>query len=97
MFPTTDAQKSHLARMHQRNADGQLTEREHINTAYAKDSQQQQDEHFESGGAGLFAKPKEYVKILGALLNDGVYARTGKKILEKQSVEALWENQIPEQ
>jgi CubicO group peptidase (beta-lactamase class C family) len=97
MFPTKDTQK-HLARMHQRGADGVLKEREHLyNAPLSKSSKEQQDACLQSGGAGLFAKPKEYVKILGAMLNDGKSPTTGKTLLKKETVELMWQNQIPKQ
>lgn len=96
-FPTADAQKN-IAHMHQRDAEGKLSEREHLFTdCWKQDSREKQDKFFQSGGAGLWSKPKEYVKILAALLNDGKSPTTGKQILKKESVDLLHENQIPEQ
>jgi CubicO group peptidase (beta-lactamase class C family) len=96
-FPTKDSQKV-LAHLHQRDADGKLKEREHLfDGPLSKSSKAQQDECLQSGGAGLFAKPKEYVKILAALLNDGKSAQTGTQLLKKESVDLMWENQIPKQ
>lgn len=97
MFPTKEAEKN-LAHMHQRDAEGKLSEREHLYPgSLGVSSKDQQDKVLQSGGAGLFAKPKEYVKILGALLNDGESPHTGKRLLKKESVDAMWENQIPNQ
>jgi CubicO group peptidase (beta-lactamase class C family) len=97
MFPTKESQK-HLAHMHQRDADGNLKEREHLFHGPLKQStKEQQDKFFQSGGAGLWSKPKEYVKILGAILNDGKSPQTGKSILKKETVDSMWENQIPDQ
>ena len=84
--------------MHQRDAEGQLKEREHLLTAvYSPTTKEQQDKFAQSGGAGLFTKPNEYVKILAALLNDGKSPTTGGTILKKETVDLLWENQIPNQ
>lgn len=97
MFPQKEAQ-ANLAHMHQRDADGNLKEREHLFTAsLAQDTKEKQDKFFQVGGAGLFAKPKEYVKILAAILNDGTSPTTGKQILKKETVDLLWKNQIPNQ
>lgn len=97
MFPTKEAQK-YLAHMHQRDAEGQLKQRDHLTAASLEQStKEQQDKFFQSGGAGLWSKPKEYVKILAALLNDGKSPTTGKAILKKETVDLMWENQIPEQ
>ncbi|KAF2031300.1 beta-lactamase/transpeptidase-like protein [Setomelanomma holmii] len=97
MFPTKDQQK-YLAHMHQRDPDGTLEEREHLYKApLTFSTKEQQDKALQSGGAGLFAKPKEYVKILAPLLNDGKSPLTGKTILKKETVDLMWENQIPNQ
>jgi CubicO group peptidase (beta-lactamase class C family) len=96
-FPAKNVHK-HVAHMHQRDAEGKLKEREHLfGAALHQESSEQQDAFFQSGGAGLWSRPKEYVKVLAALLNDGTSPTTGKQILKKESVDALWENQIPEQ
>ena len=96
-FPSSDTQKN-LAQMNQRDPDGTLKPREHLFAGpFSQTTQEQQDKFIQSGGGGLFAKPKEYVKILGAVLNDGVDPNGGKRILEKKSVDLLWENQIPDQ
>ena len=99
MFPPASAQ-SNLAEMHQRSpSSGELRVRAHLYAhALDQDSGEKQDAFFQSGGAGLFAKPKEYVKMLAAILNEGTSPTTGKQILAPESVVALLcENQIPTQ
>jgi CubicO group peptidase (beta-lactamase class C family) len=97
MFPSQEAQKN-LAHMHQRGADGQLKERKHLyHGPLSANSKEQQNGFFQSGGAGLWSKPKEYTKILAAILNDGTSPTTGERILKMESVDAMWENQIPDQ
>lgn len=97
MFPTKETQKN-LAHMHQRDPSGKLSEREHLyNGPLSQSTREQQNNFLQSGGAGLFAKPKEYVKILAVLLNDGKSPTSGKTILQKETVDLLWENQIPDQ
>jgi len=96
-FPTKDVQRD-LAHMHQRGADGKLKEREHLFQGPLNvGAKAQQDESLQSGGAGLFAKPREYIKILAAVLNDGKSAQTGFQLLKKETVDLMWENQIPNQ
>lgn len=96
-FPPKEAQKN-LAHMHQRDPEGNLKEREHFFKApLSQSTKEQQDKFFQSSGAGLWTKPKEYVKILAALLNDGKSPTTGGTILKKETVDSLWENQIPNQ
>lgn len=98
MFPPSSAQ-SNLAEIHYRAPEsGELRVRDHIyGHPLKQDSADKQDASFQSGGAGLFAKPKEYVKILAAILNEGTSPTTGKQILKPETVELLWENQIPNQ
>lgn len=51
---------------------------------------------FHAGGAGLFAKPREYVKILAALLCDGRSPQTGAQILKKETVDLMFSNNAKE-
>jgi CubicO group peptidase (beta-lactamase class C family) len=96
-FPQKDVHKN-VAYMHQRDAEGKLKEREHLfKAALQQESKEQQNKFFQSGGAGLWSRPKEYVKVLAALLNDGTSPTTGKQILKKETVDLMWENQIPDQ
>ncbi|KAF1913693.1 beta-lactamase/transpeptidase-like protein [Ampelomyces quisqualis] len=96
-FPAKEVQKN-IAHMHQRDGEGKLSEREHLfNDCWKQESPEQQEEFFQSGGAGLWSNPKEYVKILAALLNDGTSPTTGRQILHKETVDLLCENQIPHQ
>lgn len=98
MFPT-DKMKSNLAYMHQRDpATGALIERDHLyRRPFWQTTKEKQDRFFHSAGAGLFAKPKEYIKVLTALLNGGVSPTTGNRILKQETVDLMWENQIPNQ
>jgi CubicO group peptidase (beta-lactamase class C family) len=96
MFPSKDAQKN-LAHMHQRETDGTLKEREHLYNGPLSCAKENQKDFLQSGGAGLWSRPSEYIKILAALLNDGTNPQTQNRILKKESVDLLWENQIPSQ
>jgi CubicO group peptidase (beta-lactamase class C family) len=96
MFPSPSVQKN-LARMHQRDPSGVLHENPHLYIGPLTCPPEKQSDFLQSGGAGLFSKPKEYVKILATLLNDGTSPLTQKQILKKESVDLLWENQIPDQ
>jgi CubicO group peptidase (beta-lactamase class C family) len=97
MFPTESMRKN-LAHMHQRDTSGKLNERSHLyRRAFFAKTKEEQDNFFQSAGAGLFSKPKEYVKIMGALLNGGKSAATGNRILKEETVNLMWENQIPNQ
>jgi CubicO group peptidase (beta-lactamase class C family) len=95
-FPSKEM-KSQLAYMNQRYSDGHLTQREHLlRRPLYPDAASQQKEILNSGGAGLFAQPKEYVKIISTLLNNGTSPNTGKQILKKETVDEMFRNQIPD-
>jgi len=96
MFPTDDMKKN-LAFMHQRwpEKDGS-EERDHMYREPLIAKTEHEKKHiFHSGGAGAYAKPTEYVQVLAALLNDGKSPKTGAQILKKETVDAMWENQVP--
>jgi hypothetical protein len=83
--------------MLQRHPAGETTERDHLyRRALLADTEHEKKHIFNSGGAGCFAKPSEYVQILATLLNDGVSPTTGERILKKETIDEMWKNQIPE-
>jgi len=95
-FPTA-FMKANLASMHQRYTDGKLITREHlIRAPLYNNTAAQEAGIFCAGGAGLFSQPKEYVKIISTLLNNGVSPHTSKRILAQATVEQMFTNQIPE-
>lgn len=98
MFPSKEMQ-ANLAYMHRRDpSTGALVERDHIyRRACLQTTKEEQDRFFHSGGAGLFSQPKEYVKVMLALLNDGASPTTGQRVLKPETVKMMWENQIPNQ
>ncbi|KAK5126723.1 hypothetical protein LTR85_009657 [Meristemomyces frigidus] len=96
MFPT-DEMKKELAFMHQRwpGDSSKCEERDHIYREPLLAETDHEKKHiFHSGGAGAYAKPAEYVQVLAALLNDGTSPTTGAQILKKETVDAMWENQV---
>jgi len=95
MFPTPEM-KQNLAFMHQRwPGSTDCEERDHIyREPILAETQEDRDRLFNSGGAGGFAKPTEYVQVLAALLNDGKSPTTGAQILKPETVEAMFENQV---
>jgi len=94
-FPPPEM-KANLAHMNQRYPDGHLTEREHLlRRPLYENSDAQKKSIFISAGAGLFAQPKEYVKIIATLLNDGTCPKTGAQILKPTTVSEMFTNQIP--
>jgi len=96
MFPT-DSMKEKLAYMNFRRPDGSLSGYDHIlRRPLVVTSDSEVKDCFNSGGAGIFAKPQEYCQILAMLLNDGISPTTGAKILSKATVEEMFRNQIPQ-
>ena len=98
MLPTPEMKKN-LAYMHQKwPGSSAAEERDHIyREPIIAETDHEKKHIFNSGGAGCFAQPKEYVQVLVALLNDGKSPTTGAQILKPETVKAMWENQIPEQ
>nr|XP_036586312.1 beta-lactamase family protein [Colletotrichum truncatum]KAF6796719.1 beta-lactamase family protein [Colletotrichum truncatum] len=95
MFPTP-SMKDHLAYMHYKKPDGKIITRDHPNhRPLVVQSEEEVAGTFNSGGAGLFAKPQEYARILAVFLNDGTCPITKASILQKQTVDEMFTNQIP--
>ncbi|KAJ5518111.1 Beta-lactamase-like protein [Penicillium expansum] len=97
MIPNHDM-RQRLAYMNCRNPDGTLRSRDHLLRAPLVVDLEDDAEVarvFNSGGAGIFAKPQEYCKVLAVLLNDGTCPRTGSKLLRKETVDEMFSNQIP--
>ncbi|RMD39259.1 hypothetical protein DV735_g5871, partial [Chaetothyriales sp. CBS 134920] len=95
LFPNAEM-KAKLAYMNQRTPDGQLQARDHLlHRPLVVESQQDIESCVNSGGAGAFAQPREYCQILATLLNDGTSPITGAQILKKETVDLMFQNQIP--
>ncbi|ETI26882.1 hypothetical protein G647_09981 [Cladophialophora carrionii CBS 160.54] len=96
MFPNAQM-KARLAYMNARTPDGQLQPRDHLlHRPLVVESEQDIATCVNSGGAGAFALPREYCQILATLLNDGTSPITGAQILKKETVDLMFQNQIPE-
>ncbi|EEH39653.1 beta-lactamase family protein [Paracoccidioides lutzii Pb01] len=95
MLPSEEM-KANLAYMHSRNADGILMQRDHVyrRPLIANDKTETKG-MLNSGGAGCFANPQDYLDILTTLLNDGASPKTGQQLLTKSTVDQMFENQIP--
>ncbi|KAK8137412.1 hypothetical protein PG984_002905 [Apiospora sp. TS-2023a] len=91
--------QSRLAHMHARGKDGTIKARDHLLQPLLEidpDDEAVTRQIFNSGGGGMFAKPQDYCKILAVLLNDGTCPRTGARILNKETIEETFRNQVPE-
>ncbi|KAI9702273.1 MAG: hypothetical protein M1820_006205 [Bogoriella megaspora] len=96
MFPGPEM-KANLATMHQRYSDNTVMERDHIHRRALTASSDHEKKHiFQYGGAGCFAKPSEYCKIIATLLNNGTSPTTNSTILQPSSVDTMFTNHIPQ-
>jgi CubicO group peptidase (beta-lactamase class C family) len=72
MLPTQHM-KDRLAYMHERNSAGKLSPRDHITRGpLVASTAEEKAACFQSGGAGLFAKPQEYAREYSSTLFDNV-------------------------
>ncbi|RMZ79491.1 hypothetical protein DV738_g3328, partial [Chaetothyriales sp. CBS 135597] len=95
LFPSEEL-KEKLAYMNSRSPDGQLHPRDHLMHRPLVIDSKEAATAANSGGAGAFAQPREYAKILATLLNDGTSPTTGAQILKKETVDEMFTNQIPQ-
>lgn len=90
---------SRLCFMNKRASDGKvsLNEYGHLSRSqFLAHTPEEKKVLFNHGGHGLFGRPSEYLQIISMLLNDGTYPKTGNKILEKETVDEMFTNQIPQ-
>jgi CubicO group peptidase (beta-lactamase class C family) len=95
-FPT-DHMKQNLAYMHARAPDGKLSLRlngQLLRKPLTAKTTEEIKATFNTGGAGCFAKPAEYCQIIATLLNDGVHAKSGHRLLRKETVDQMFTNQV---
>jgi CubicO group peptidase (beta-lactamase class C family) len=98
MFPTPEM-KAKLAWMNTRNpADGKCYPNlnGHLVRPQLMADAEGKKQVFNAGGHGCFAKPSEYARIIACLLNDGTDKKTGHQLLKKETVDEMFQNQIPE-
>lgn len=96
MLPSPDMIER-LAYMHQRTPAGNIRPRDHpVRAPLVAQDEEELSRCFHSGGGGLFANPREYCKILVALLNKGKSPITGAEILKPSTVDEMFTNQIPQ-
>ncbi|RSM08664.1 hypothetical protein CDV31_008006 [Fusarium ambrosium] len=90
-IPSKDM-RARLAGFWQRDADGHLSSRPYpLSKPLIPD---QASDMLQSGGAGLWGSTREYSKLLRVLLNNGTSPITGKVILQPDTVDRMFENQL---
>ncbi|KAL1301928.1 hypothetical protein AAFC00_002389 [Neodothiora populina] len=96
-FPTTE-QMALLAYLHERRADGTIQARDggHLLKTPLRVHEAKRNTVIQAGGHGLFGTPRDYCQIVAVLLNGGVHAPSGMRILEAKTVANMLENQISE-
>ncbi|ETS77279.1 hypothetical protein PFICI_11153 [Pestalotiopsis fici W106-1] len=102
MFPTDDMKRD-LAYMHQKwpgssssQSSAGAEERDHMyREPLLAETEADKARLLHSGGAGAFGRPRDYVQVLVALLNDGTHPN-GAQILKRETVEDMWKNQVPD-
>ena len=96
MFPNP-VQRAQLAHMNQKLPGSKIHTTDHPYraplTVPLSDSAHTSIHH--SPGAGLFARPTDYVQILSVLLNEGLHTPTNTRILQPETVKEMFTNQIP--
>ncbi|KAF4540776.1 Beta-lactamase [Lasiodiplodia theobromae] len=96
MFPTAEMLKN-LAYFHFKHHDSSVTEQDHVlRRSLMARTPEEQARIFNSGGAGIFARPVEYCQILATLLNNGTSPKTGATILSPRTVDAMFTNSLPD-
>ncbi|KAL2845885.1 beta-lactamase/transpeptidase-like protein [Aspergillus pseudoustus] len=98
-FIPTREMKDKLVFMHTRETDGRIRIRQHghlLRHALLEPSEDVERRILHSGGAGCFGSSGSYCEILSTLLNDGLHPRTGSRILQQETVEEMFKNQIPQ-
>jgi CubicO group peptidase (beta-lactamase class C family) len=85
---------ANLVTMSQKLPDGTAEDADHLCRRAIQHAKNEDKSIFHAGGAGCFANPAEYCRILGALLNDGVSPTTDSRILSEESIKEMFTNQI---
>ncbi|KAH7493102.1 hypothetical protein H9L39_00081 [Fusarium oxysporum f. sp. albedinis] len=93
-FQPSHEDKSNLAYMHRRSPSGKLSTTDHF---YRRPLLAQDDEKVPcAGGHGCFGRPAEFGRLISLLLNDGLDAQTGVRLLKAETVDNMFTDQIPD-
>ncbi|EXK83856.1 beta-lactamase [Fusarium oxysporum f. sp. raphani 54005] len=93
-FHPSREDKSNLAYMHRRSPSGKLSTTDHF---YRRPLLAQDGEKVPcAGGHGCFGRPAEFGRLISLLLNDGLDAQTGVRLLKAETVDDMLTDQIPD-
>ncbi|KAM5365654.1 hypothetical protein ACJA88_012390 [Fusarium oxysporum] len=93
-FHPSHEDKSNLAYMHRRSPSGKLRTTDHF---YRRPLLAQDGEKVPcAGGHGCFGRPAEFGRLISLLLNDGLDAQTGVRLLKAETVDNMFTDQIPD-
>lgn len=95
-FRPNEEQRSRVMRMNGVNEVGKLVEKRQKCYGFLDPDPAIRAQAIDMAGSGLFAAPQEYLKIMAAILNDGVSAQTGERILTSATIKELFTDQFPE-
>ncbi|EED20888.1 esterase, putative [Talaromyces stipitatus ATCC 10500] len=95
-FPNEEM-KTRLVSMHRREPDGSLHVVGHVYQfpLSERKNPEMPEDRFCSGGGGCFGTMVDYCKIIAALLNNGIYAKTNTPILKPDTVDEMYKDHIP--
>ncbi|KAF4502000.1 beta-lactamase [Fusarium agapanthi] len=93
-FHPSAEDKSNLAYMHRRSPSGKLSTTDHFyrRPLLARDGEKVPC----AGGHGCFGRPAEFGRIISLLLNDGLDAKLGVRLLKPETVNDMFADQIPD-
>ncbi|KAF5541681.1 beta-lactamase [Fusarium phyllophilum] len=93
-FHPSAEDKANLAYMHRRSPSGKLSTTDHF---YRRPLLAQDGEKVPcAGGHGCFGRPAEFGRIISLLLNDGLDAKSGVRLLRPETVNDMFTDQIPD-
>ncbi|RBR13216.1 hypothetical protein FVER53590_09904 [Fusarium verticillioides] len=93
-FHPSAEDKLNLAYMHRRSPSGELSTTDHFyrRPLLARDGEKVPC----AGGHGCFGRPAEFGRIISLLLNDGLDAKSGVRLLKAETVDDMFTDQIPD-
>lgn len=95
-FAPNKHMRDNLVTMTQRDVNGKGSDVDHLARRAISQSVRPGKDFMHYGGAGCFAKPREYCQILATLLNNGTSPTTNARILSEDSIKTMFTNSIPQ-